>query len=114
MATPAPVAPPPMMTTSQAPACVSKRRRISSRVMRSPDVPVGSHAFAAVAVSFGRHGVDAAAVDPAIVEIEKGAYGNGVVDGFVVPAGTVEDLYIGIDDVPGLGIHLLDEAEERL
>lgn len=59
-----------------------------------------------------RHDGHAASVNPAIVEVEKRADGNRVIDGFVCPADTMEKLYIFGPDLGGLLVHLRHESEQ--
>jgi hypothetical protein len=63
-------------------------------------------------VRFIAHGVDAACIDPAIVEIEQGADGDRIVDCFVGESGGVECFDIGGLDGNGITIHFSDEPKE--
>ncbi len=69
-------------------------------------------ALAAGAVGFVREGVDAGGVDPAVIEVEEGTDGDGVVDLLVGPAGGVEGYHVGGGDGMGGGVDLVEEAEE--
>jgi hypothetical protein len=64
------------------------------------------------AVGFIAHGMDAACVDPAVVEIEERADGDGVVDGFVGEAGGMQHVDVAGLDVDGIFVHFAHEAEE--
>ena len=68
--------------------------------------------MAAGAMGFVGEGVDAGGIDPAVIEVEEGADGDGVVDLFVGPAGGVEGSDVGGGDGGGGGIDLVEEAEE--
>ena len=63
-------------------------------------------------VRFIAHGVNAARVDPAIVEVEERADGDGVVDCFVGEAGLVERCDVGRLNGKGIAVHFVHEAEE--
>jgi hypothetical protein len=76
------------------------------------DVAVLGGSFAAFAVGFVGQGVDAGCVDPAVVEIEQRADGDGVVDGIVGPADRVERLHVSGADVGGIAVHLRHETEQ--
>src|SRR5438876_6664658 len=65
-------------------------------------------------VTLFRHFVDARGVNPAIVEIEKTAHVDGVVNGFIRPAGLVKLVDIALADLPRVAIELLDKSEQRL
>ena len=58
--------------------------------------------------------MNAAGVDPAIVEVEEGADGEREVGGFIVPSGLVKRLDFGRPDVDGVAVYLIDEAEKGL
>jgi hypothetical protein len=58
--------------------------------------------------------VHSGSVDPPVVEIEQGTDGDGVVDGFVVPSGSVERLHVVRRDAGRMQIHFRDETEEGL
>ena len=58
--------------------------------------------------------VDAARIDPSIVEIEKRTHGDAEIDGFVVPTRGSQEIGILSRNSGGLTIHLVDEPEERL
>ena len=53
-------------------------------------------------------------IDPAIVEIEERADGDGEVDGFVGPADLTERGHIVGCDARGIVVDLVDEAEQGL
>jgi hypothetical protein len=55
--------------------------------------------------------VDPGGIDPAVVEVEEGADGDGVPDLFVVPTLLVERDHVGGTDVGRMVIDLVDEAE---
>lgn len=69
-------------------------------------------ALAAGAVGFVGEGLDAGRIDPAVVEVEQGADGDGVVDLLVGPAGGVEGDHVVGGDGRGVRVDLVDEAEE--
>ena len=69
-------------------------------------------ALAADAVGFIGESVHAAGVDPAIVEIEHGADGDGEIDSVVLPTHCVERQHIFGRDARRVAIHFIDEAEE--
>src|SRR5437773_6872189 len=97
------------------------------RAMASPSAGVASLTFRnleAVAalrnahprltVTLFRHFLDSRRVNPTIVEIEKTAHVDGVVNGFVRPAGLVKLVDIALANLPGVPIELLDKPEQRL
>lgn len=53
-------------------------------------------------------------IDPAVVEIEQGADGDGVVDLLVRPSGLIKRLHVFGGDVWRIVIHFVDEAQESL
>ncbi len=59
------------------------------------------------------HRVNAARVDPAIVEVEQRADRDGVIDGFIRIAGLVQSFDIQRLNGNGIAIDLADEAEQR-
>ncbi len=63
-------------------------------------------------VRFIAHGMNAAGVDPAIVEIEQGADGDCIIDRFVGEPSLVEGLDVGGLNGNGIAIHFSDEAKE--
>ena len=69
-------------------------------------------AFGTHAVGFVAHGVDAAGINPTIVEIEERADGDGVIDGFVGKTGGVQSGDIGRANGDRIFIHLTDKAEQ--
>ena len=71
------------------------------------------HPLTALPVRFIRHGVDAARIDPAIIEIEQRAHRDGEVDCVVIPTGFVERFHILGGDPLRVVIHLVHEAEQR-
>jgi hypothetical protein len=75
-------------------------------------VAVEGGSFAAFAVGFIGHRMHSGGVDPAVIEIEEGADGDGVVDRVVGPAGFVERLHIFGADVGGSEVHFGDEAQQ--
>jgi len=60
------------------------------------------------------HRVDAASVDPTVIEVKQGTHGYGVVNGLVREARFVKDGYIGRVDGHRVFIDLADEAEKSL
>ena len=70
--------------------------------------------LAPLAVGLIAQRVDAGSVDPAVVEIEKGAHGNGEVQLFVGPASRPDGVEIGGGDSRRIMVHHVDEPEERL
>ena len=68
--------------------------------------------MAAGAMGFVGEGMDAGGIDPAVIEIEEGADGDGVVDLFVGPADGVEGEHVVGGDGRGGGVDLVEEAEE--
>jgi hypothetical protein len=59
-----------------------------------------------------RHGLHTGGVDPAVVEIEQAADHDGVVDGFVGPAGLVKTLDVGLLDRGTVAVHLFKVGEQ--
>jgi hypothetical protein len=59
------------------------------------------------------HRVNTAGVDPAVIEIEQGTNGNGVVNRLVAEAGVMENRDVGGLDGRGLFIDLSHKTEER-
>jgi hypothetical protein len=59
-------------------------------------------------------GGDSSGVDPAVVEVEEGADGDGVVDRFVRPARGVQGLHVVGGDLGRFAIDAVNEAKERL
>ena len=55
--------------------------------------------------------VDARSIDPAIVEIEERANGDGVINHFVGPTGGLERLHVGSGDAGRVMVYLVHEAE---
>jgi hypothetical protein len=78
------------------------------------DVASLGGAFSADGVGFVGEGVDAGGVDPAIVEIEKCADGDGEVEGFIGPAELTEGSHVVGRDSGGIVVHFVDEAEQGL
>lgn len=60
------------------------------------------------------HGMYPAGINPAVIEIEEGAHGYGVIDGFVGKALLVKSCDICWADVDRVEIYLADESKERL
>ena len=58
--------------------------------------------------------MNAAGVDPAVVEIEQRADGNGVVNGLVCEAGLVKRVDVRRLYGDGIEIDFVDKAEQRL
>ncbi|MBZ5528527.1 MAG: hypothetical protein LAN71_11580 [Acidobacteriia bacterium] len=58
--------------------------------------------------------MDAGSVTPAIIEIEEAANGDGVVNGFVGPAGGLEGFDVLTGDVVGMQSEFLDKDQESL
>lgn len=56
--------------------------------------------------------MDAGGINPAVVEVEEGADGDGVVDLLVGPAGLVQGGHVFGGDVGGIVIHFVEEAKE--
>jgi hypothetical protein len=75
------------------------------------DVSSGCTPFASSAVRFLGKWVDPGGIDPAVVEVEEGADGDGVPDLFVVPTLLVERDHVGGTNVGRIVIDLVDEAE---
>jgi hypothetical protein len=75
-------------------------------------VAVRGDAFSALPVRLVRKRMHAAGIDPAIVEVEKGADRDGEVDGFVVPACLVQRLHVFGCNPRRVVIYLYDEAEQ--
>lgn len=63
-------------------------------------------------MGFIAHGVDAACIDPAIIEIKKCADGDGVVNGFIRVAGCMKALNIGGLNRNRIVVDLSDKAEQ--
>jgi len=63
-------------------------------------------------VCFIAQGMNAACIDPAIVEIEQCADGDRIVDCFIGEAGLVKCFDVGGLDGDGITIHLSDKAQE--
>ena len=61
---------------------------------------------------FLTHGMDSAGIDPAIVEIEESADGDGIVNGLVAVADGMQGIDIRGLDGDRFTIDLADEAEE--
>jgi len=76
-------------------------------------VAVEGASFSALAMGLIGERVNSACVDPAVVEVEQGADGDGEVDPFVGPAGGVEELHIFRRDAGRVAVDLVDEAEQR-
>ena len=57
--------------------------------------------------------MDAGGIDPAVVKIEQGADGDGVIDGLVVPAGGVKRLHVAGRNLRRVAVHLVDEAQKH-
>jgi hypothetical protein len=68
--------------------------------------------FASLPVGFVGEGVHTAGVDPAVVEVEEGADGDGEVYGFIVPPRGVEGLHVSGGDARRIVIDLGDEPKE--
>jgi hypothetical protein len=68
--------------------------------------------FASLAVGRIGEGMHAGGVDPAVIEVEEGADGDGEIDGFIVPPRGVEGLHVFGGDARRILIDLGDEAEE--
>jgi len=71
-------------------------------------------AFRAGAVRFVAHSVNAAGIDPPIVEIEKRADREGVVDGLVAEAHGVQSGDIRRTNGDGVLVHFANKTEQRL
>ena len=65
-------------------------------------------------VSCGRHVMDAGGIDPCVVEAEKRAYRDGVVDGCLVPSSGLHHVDVFLRDSIGLRVHLFEEPKEHL
>jgi hypothetical protein len=63
---------------------------------------------------FIAHRVNAAGIDPTVIEVEKRADGDGVVDGFIGITGSLKNLDVGRPNCDRILIHLPYEAKERL
>ena len=57
--------------------------------------------------------MDAGGVDPAVVKIEQGADGNGIINGFVLPAGGVKGLHVVRRNLRRVAVHLVDKAQKH-
>ena len=53
-------------------------------------------------------------IDPAIVEVEQCAHGDGIVNSFVIPAHRVQGLHVLGGNLGRVVIHFVDKAKERL
>ena len=60
-----------------------------------------------------RHRLHAGGVDPAVEEVEQAADHNGIVNGFVGPAGQVQTLDIGDLDGRAVAVDFLDVGQQR-
>jgi len=74
---------------------------------------VNGRAFGAHRMRFIAHGLNAAGIDPAIVKVEQGADGDGVVNDFVSVAGRMQEVDIGRADVHRFAIHFSHKPHER-
>ena len=68
-------------------------------------------ALPSLPVRLVRQGMHTRRINPPVVEVEKRAHCNGVVDGFVGPPRCVEEFDIGFLNAWGLLIYLTDESE---
>lgn len=57
--------------------------------------------------------MDAGGIDPAVIEVEEGDDGDGVVDLLVDPAGGVERGDVGLVDLMRVGVYFIEEVEEE-
>jgi len=71
-----------------------------------------SGTFSADTVCLVGERVDPAGIDPAIVEVEQGANGDGEINGVILPAHGVERLDVSRLDAGRVVVHFGDEAEE--
>ena len=85
-----------------------------SFVRRSPDVTEFRRSLAARAMCFFAERVDAAGVDPAVIEVEQRADGDGVIDCRVGPAGFMQRRDIGRTDVDRIAVDFVHKSEESL
>ncbi len=92
-------------------ACATKARKLGTARLFA-DVAVDGGSFAAFAVGFLGHGVDAGGVDPTVIEIEEGADGDGVVYGVVGPTYFVKGLHVVGAHGGGIVVDLPDEAQQ--
>jgi len=67
-----------------------------------------------LAVRLLGHRMHAGSVNPAIVEVEQRAHRDGVIDGFVRPAGLVKRLRVVKGDLRRVMVDFADEAKQRL
>jgi len=70
--------------------------------------------FASLAVRLVGEGVHARRVDPAVVEVEERADGDGEIEGFVRPARGANPVEIGRSNARRIAIHFVDESEQDL
>jgi len=77
-------------------------------------IPMHGGAFPTNAVRLVGQGVDSARVDPAVVEIEHGAYGDGEIDSVILPTNRMERLHIFRGDARGIVVYLVHETEQSL
>lgn len=69
--------------------------------------------LAALAMGLLREGVDSAGIDPAIVEIEECANGDGEINGLVVPALCVQWLHVASRNIGRIVIDFINKAQQR-
>jgi hypothetical protein len=77
------------------------------------NVTTFSHTDTAHLVGFCGHVLYAGRVNPAIVEVEETAHGDGVVDGLLGPSGALDFVNIGPANLVRCAIDLIQEGEER-
>jgi hypothetical protein len=69
-------------------------------------------ALSSSAMCFVAHGVDAAGVNPPVVEVEQSTHSDGVINGFVREARVVQDGYIGSTNGHRVAVNFVDETEQ--
>ena len=85
-----------------------------SGVRGSPDVTGFRGSLAARAMCCFAESVDAAGIDPAVIEVEQRADGDGVIDCRVGPAGFMQGRDIRRTDVHGIAVDFVYKSEESL
>lgn len=81
-------------------------------MLLTAQVSLNSHSLSTRAVGFFGQRVNAAGIDPAIVEVEKRANGDGEVNCFVIPPGGAQRCHILGRDLLRFLVHLMDESEQ--
>ncbi len=75
---------------------------------------MGGKAFACHLKRGGRHAASAHRVAPAVVEVEEGAYGHSVENGFVGPASRADGLYIVAGEGGRFQVHFAQIPKQNL